>query len=824
MTLFRFINNKNKKDNIEVIEHTVINDDNRYISKVMNKQRYQKIISEKVLREAKEAIESTDILMDSVEKINIELDKHNNHINRTVDVSSEVGAFAEEVSAGVDDSMVVIEETLTKAKSEQDKFKEITQNFNEIKSVVENMNYAISKLSSKTNQIKEIVEVIKHISKTTHLLSLNANIEAARAGEAGKGFAVVAQEVKKLAENSSESAEDIDRIIEEITNVTDETLTIVYDGVKKIDESTEEVHKSGQSIVDMMVYIEKIKDISNQINNVVKEQAEKNQNMITVVDDMVEVSDKVKAINENISINAYKQKALLNILERTIDNLNSLNESSLINDEEASRKEYIFKMSTPKISIFDPAFVTNINDTNILTAMHKGLVSFGVGVEVVGAIVKSWHVESDNITWNFNMRNDMKFHNGRNITAEDVKFTYERILSKELDCPNRWFLSIIQGADEYYDGKASSVKGIQLTGKYSLKIILKYPYSKFINNLAHISCSILPKEEISYLETKSIGAGAFKLGYREKDKLLLEKFNGYALGEALLDKIEINCCDDVDEKSFINGEFDYMYVDASNIDIIKKKGYTVEKTECIGARFLAFNFNSKNPIIHNKHVRQAINYCMDRERIIKDALGGLETISNRVFPQSLLSNKGLNAYNRNLEKAKYLMKSSGISSGTLTFQVVSNGGNKAFHEKMMRILEENLREIGIDIKTYEVPGSGYYDDNNIKNCDVFMYGWLGDSGTADNFIEPLIISDNVMNKGKYVNEEVVELLEKAKRIQNPYKYRKTMSELENMMIDDAPWIFLSSICSSYTYQSRVKGLKIHPLNTMNFSDIWIGEE
>lgn len=787
-------------------------------TKNLNKQIYENLLANRISGEAEEALDITDVLLKSVEDINMEMEKQNEHVLKTVEVSSEVGAFSEEVTASVDETIKVIEDTLNKAKAGQTSVDNVIESIEIVKTTVENMKDVIWELSDKSNKIKGIVDTIKGIAKTTHLLSLNANIEAARAGEAGKGFAVVAGEVKKLAENSSKSADEIDSIISEITKVTNETLSIIIQGTNKVLESTAVAESAGQAINEMMDSVEKTKSISNQISAAVREQSDKNQYMISVIDEMVQVSEKVKAFNENIAISADRQRASLDTLMQTIDNLNEMSRNTDVKNK--TKTEFSMSADSPKT--LDPAMATEINDSNIITPINLGLVQFGPSTEVIGAIAKTWHIESDNVTWSFNLRKNMKFHNGRNITAKDVKYSFERILSKKLDSPNRWFLSIIKGTKEYYDGKSNGVSGIVINDDYNLKIILEYPYSSFINNLAHCSCSILPKEEFDNIGTKPVGAGPYKFKYYDKVKneLLLEKFDGYAFGEALVDNIKIKFDLEDTYESYEKGDIDYLSVNASNVDKTIEKGYKIDKTQCIGLRFIAFNYESGNPIIKSKEVRQAINYCVDKERIIKEALSGFETMSRGVFPISVLNNSNLQGYSRNVSKARELMKKSGFTSGTLTLQISARGRNIGFHSILASILKENLKEIGIELKTFEVEGNKYYNDKFLQKSDLFTYGWLGDSGTADNFIEPLIDINNSSNKSRYNNPQLMDILNEAKKTKNPYRYRELLSKIESLMVEDAAWVPLSNICVSYTYKDNVKGLKVHPLNTINFDSLW----
>lgn len=816
-----FFSKRKEQDNLESERtiHEAITIKNAKDLKVVNRQKYQNIITQRLYNQAEEVLDMTKMLLKSVEDINIEMEKHGEHVSKTVDVSSEVGAFSQEVSASVEETMNEIEDTLEKAKRGQIAVNNVISSIEIVQDTVESMKNVILELEEKSNKIKGIVDTIKGIAKTTHLLSLNANIEAARAGEAGRGFSVVAGEVKKLAENSSSSADEIDYIISEITKVTDDTLNIIMQGIEKVNESSAVAESAVTVIDEMMSSVEKTRNISNNINTAVKEQADKNQFMVSVINGLVEVSDKVKNFNENMSVNADRQKASLNTLKGTITNLTQMCTND--NNEEVTKTMFNISIENPKS--FDPTRITEMNDTNIVQGIYLGLVKFGSSTEVVGAIARNWHLESDNVTWNFNLRKDMKFHNGRNITARDVKYSFERLLSKEVDSPNRWFLSVIKGANDFYNGNVKEVLGIVVVNDYNIKLILDFPYSSFVNNLAHCSCSILPKEGINSIETEPIGAGPFKFVKWDKinKEIILEKFQGYSLGEALVDNIKFKMEIANPVESFLEGNLDYIAVNGANINKVKEKNYNINLAQCIGSRFITFNHRSSNSLITNREARQAISYCIDRERIIKEALGGSELPAKGPFPTSVLDNKSAVPYSRNMNKARELLKRSGAAANSLTLNIIKTGSNASFHSILASILGENLKELGISLKVVEINSKEYYAEENLKNCDLFVYGWLGDSGTADNFIEPLIDINNASNRSKYNNPKLMDMLEEAKKTKNPYKYKELLCKLENMMIEDAAWIYLSTICTSFACQERVKGLRINPLNLIKYDDMWI---
>jgi len=222
-------------------------------------------------------------------------------------------------------------------------------------------------------------------------------------------------------------------------------------------------------------------------------------------------------------------------------------------------------------------------------------------------------------------------------------------------------------------------------------------------------------------------------------------------------------------------------------------------------------------------VRQAINYIVDKQRIIKEVYGNTGSIAKSIFPTSILNNSKIRGYNRDVRRAKELMKNSGIMSGNIKFGVSKNSDKNTSNYILANILKENLKEIGVNLDIVEIEPKNYYDFKSIQGIDMMLYGWIGDSGTADNFIEPLIDINNTSNLSKYNNPHLMETLNASKATINPYTYKELLLNLDEEIFEDAPYVFLTHINNSYVISKDLKGLKIHPLNLIKMDNIWRDE-
>jgi len=175
----------------------------------------------------------------------------------------------------------------------------------------------------------------------------------------------------------------------------------------------------------------------------------------------------------------------------------------------------------------DPALSIDQYAVTVIQQIFDGLVQFDKNLNIIPAIARSWKVSSDGLTYTFYLREGVRFHNGREVTAEDFVYSFTRILDPETKSSSSDFFVHVLGAKEYLDKKAKDVKGLISLDKYTLKILLSKPYSPFLSILAMKGSKVVPKEVIEKLGIdfgrSPVGTGPFKfVSMKEGDEIVLE--------------------------------------------------------------------------------------------------------------------------------------------------------------------------------------------------------------------------------------------------------------------------------------------------------------
>ncbi|GAA0739332.1 ABC transporter substrate-binding protein [Clostridium oceanicum] len=744
-------------------------------------------------------------------------------IKKVMNELNNYSAVAEEVFSSTENSKQISEKTMNIAKKGNIAVKDSINSMKEIEKSMYDSKEIVGDLGNKCSKINDLITIIKEISNSTNLLSLNASIEAARAGESGRGFSVVAQEIKKLSQRSIESINYISETIEEINKSLYKTTNSIDTTMEKVKEGANTSNVTLGVFNDIITSVETSTNVVEEINEATNNQIKHLENVLSSTDEMNSNSEKLMFVNELASLNVQYTKTSLKSLSEVFNTLQTVNKELLGELTISSKEENSITLNTALCNIInnlDPAISYDFFNGLLLKNINSSLLLINSYGEISPGIAKSWYVEGDNLTWVFNLRKGCKFHNGNEITSEDVKYSLERILDPKIDSPNSWVLDSVYGSKEFKEGISKEVKGIKILDRYRVSIKLYYEYSGFLLNLGLDFCSIINKKEM--LKGNIVGCGSYKVKNNSNSECTLEAFKEHFNGEPYINKVNIKYNSKDPYSNFSKSNLDFILIDSKEgFEKIKKdESVLINLKDIMATYYLSFNMNSNSISSKNKNIRKAISLGIDKNKIITNLLGGLGVEAIGPFPPSMIKDPSLKGFSHNKAKAKELLKQNDYfnSNNTLSILVREDDSSNLFN-KITEYILEDLKDIGIKYSIVKVSPNKYLDIKNIEKCDIAISRWFADSGDPDNFLEPLFNIKNVSNISRYNNPLINEKLSLAKKTINPKKRYTMYKEIQKIIVNDIPWVPLYHPKVGLAYKKNILGFKISPLGSFAFEDV-----
>lgn len=436
-------------------------------------------------------------------------------------------------------------------------------------------------------------------------------------------------------------------------------------------------------------------------------------------------------------------------------------------------------------------------------------------------------VSADGKTYSFKLRDDVTFHNGAKLTAKDVKFTFERMLTPATKAKNGWVLEEIQGAKEMLDGKATELAGLKVTGDYTFEITLKSPYGPFLANLATPPASIFPMEYTKQagagFQRKPIGSGPFKLAEWKPNELIAFEKNPtyFEKGLPYLDKIEVRVIKDEATRwlEFQNGTFHDGAPPSAEFGLaIKSDKWTVTPVVTLNTFYLALN----NSMVTDKRVREAISLAIDRGKLLLVYNQGKGTpakgFTTPGIPGALTSAPG---FKYDPERAKALLKEAGAVG--MKLEGWQRGGDKPTDTNLA--LQQMLKDVGIDFQVKVADAATYRDARGTGKIPANFGNWFADFADPDNYLYTFFHSKS--SKGYsvvYSNPDVDKVLEEARTMADQAKRQKMYQDLEMKLLYEEYAILPLFHTQSYSFtQKNVKGFLTHPTGVGGLRYAWFAK-
>ncbi len=488
--------------------------------------------------------------------------------------------------------------------------------------------------------------------------------------------------------------------------------------------------------------------------------------------------------------------------EATVDSQESTEEVAMNLSEEEKEGGVFYGRVASDPPTLDPADSTDTTSSRVIRNIFDGLVQYDEKLNVVPAIAKDWKISEDNLTWTFNLKEGVKFHNGREVTAEDFVYSFTRILDPTTQSKRQWLFESVAGAEEFMDGKVDSVKGFTAIDKYTFEIKLARPFTPFLSVLAMENAAVLPKEAIEeYGEEfaqNPVGAGPFKfVEWKHDSEVVLEKNEDYYVdGKPYLDKVVY--------RVIVHGSSAFPEYEQGNIyemdsdipdgqlervmDPSGEFSAEYESVDRLGTYYIGMN--TQEEPFNNKKVRQAVNYAINKKIIAGVLRNGTVNPAYGILPPQIPGhNPDIEGYKYNPEKAKELLAEAGYPDGLPgEYELVYNTSKS--HQRIAEAIQANLKKVGINLTIRNLDWGTYIDKVDKGETQMFRLAWIADYPDPDNFLYVLFHSDNAGPGGNgafYNNPEVDRMLEKGRSMAPGAERVALYQELEKKIVEDAPW-------------------------------------
>ena len=457
------------------------------------------------------------------------------------------------------------------------------------------------------------------------------------------------------------------------------------------------------------------------------------------------------------------------------------------------------------------------------------LVDVEVGTDgnskIVPSLAESWDISDDGLEYTFHLRQGVKFHNGNDFTAEDVAYTFHRMLTVEGGV-NTEFIDQIKGADELLAGETDTLEGVEVVDDYTIKVTLKEPFAGFLASISSPGVSIYDSEateaagdQFGMDPAVTVGTGPFEFAsWSFNNQLVLTRNEDYWKGASGLPGVVIKIIPDTETQSmmFESGELDILDLDyaADSVDrFTETYPDQIVQGPRVGIVYFTMNFN-KEPF-QDVRVRKAVQMSIDRQAILDALYGGRGQVEQGIFPHGLIGfNPDQEEIKYDPEAAKALLAEAGYADG-FDMEIAADSSASDTMTMALEIVSDQLAEVGIraEIKNYDE--STWLETRKSGELGSFISTWSADYNDPDNFIYTFFGNEEKtrIRSINYPDTEVMERVAKARTVVNEDERLAEYKALEEKIIhEDAAWVPMFSRLHLFAVSKRVQG----------FAPLWSG--
>jgi len=463
----------------------------------------------------------------------------------------------------------------------------------------------------------------------------------------------------------------------------------------------------------------------------------------------------------------------------------------------------------------DPGQALGLHTLRVTAQLFETLVATpDDSTEVVPGLAESWTTTPDGLAWTFKLRRGVKFHDGTSLDAAAVKFTFDRVID-----PGHPHAK--SGKWSFVAGYLSSVKSVDALDPLTVRLNLKYPTASLAALLALPNCAIVSPsaftKDPASLDSRPVGSGRYRFDTWERgSRLVLQRNDAYWGTKGRPRTLVYRAIPDATTRvtELLTGGVDLILPIAPDfIDKLEKTPQvTVHKKTGLTVWYVGFNVDKKP--FTDKRVRQAFNHAVNKDAIVRDILKGTGVPAvGPLLPGTWAADPALRKYAYDPAAATRLLTEAGYPNGLeVDFWVPESGSGMQSPVEMSTVIQSNLAAVGVKapLKTFE--WGSYLGKLRSDAPAMFALSWFLKSEDPDLSLYPLFFSKNtpLPNRSNYASPDVDQLLLQARQVADRGKRAELYRKAQQIIVADAPWIFVDHEQQVVATRASVKGFKLHP--------------
>jgi oligopeptide transport system substrate-binding protein len=476
----------------------------------------------------------------------------------------------------------------------------------------------------------------------------------------------------------------------------------------------------------------------------------------------------------------------------------------------------------------DPAVAQDAGSAAYIVEIFSGLVRLDKDLKVQPDVAESWDVSPDQKTYTFHINKNATFQDGRPVSADDVKYSFERALSPDTaSIVAENFLGDIAGAKDVSRGRATEISGLKVINDTTVSLTLDAPKQYFLYKLTYPTAFLVDKRQIESnpkrWTQKPNGTGPYKLKeWKLGDRLVLEAYDNNVLGAPKLKSIRFDLSGGSSLVAYQDGDIDITGVGLDDLDRIQDPSDALnkeyEKVPVQSVDYIGFNTNSAP--FDDENVRKAFAMSVDRQKIADVVLKGAIPVATGILmpgvPGYTESDK---TYPYDPDQAKQLIAQSKYANNMPEITLAESGAGATVGPTTEAIVQYWKDNLGIDVKIQQAESATFFGDIDQGRYQMFHLGWIMDYPDPEDVLDILFYSKSRQNNTRYNNPDVDSKLEQARVETDTEKRLGLYQDVEKTLVQQAVWMPMFFDKTHALVKPYVKNFTFPPMVIERYRDV-----